>query len=447
MSPEETDTCADELTAWLRLSLTDGIGAARARALLQSLGPPEAVLEAGPGRVADVLRSRALALALFQEDTRRDALISRALLWLNTGPHRENAWDGPSPMRRTILVLTDPRYPPRLLDLTDPPLVLYCVGDPAWLIRPQIGIVGSRNATALGARTARELAAALAAAGWTITSGMAEGIDQAAHEGALGTAHDDGRGGVPGPAAGSTVAALGTGIDRIYPSRHRSLAGRIAAQGALLSEQPIGTAPLPANFPRRNRLIAALASGVLVVEANLRSGSLITARLAAELGREVMAVPGSVHSPLARGTNSLIRQGAKLVETAGDILVEVPEICQLRLRFASGHRSSSPEAVVETTPSRVEPAEPDAIKKRGQPEKRDEPDKRDEPETQDLPEMQPLSAEQAAMLAAMSADPVRLEILAARQRLSVGQALAALQTLELSGLVERQLDGSYVRCP
>ena len=416
MSSAETDTSAHELRAWLRLSLTDGIGAARARALLQSLGPPEAVLEAGPGAVADVLRSRALGHALFQDAAPRDAAISSALHWLDAGPDRLTGWDQP-PMRRSILVLADPRYPPRLLDLADPPLVLYCVGDPGWLSRPQIGIVGSRNATALGARTAQELAAALAAAGWTITSGMAEGIDQAAHKGALRPASDNGSGGASGSSPGSTVAALGTGIDRIYPSRHRSLAGRIAAHGALLSEQPIGMAPLPANFPRRNRLIAALASGVLVVEANLRSGSLITARLAAELGREVMAVPGSVHSPLARGTNSLIRQGAKLVESVGDILAEVPDICQLRLRFASGHGPPSPEAEVGATLPR------------------------DEPEKQLLPD------EQAGMLAAMSADPVRLEVLAARQRLSVSRALAALQTLELSGLVERQLDGSYVRCP
>jgi DNA processing protein len=183
--------------------------------------------------------------------------------------------------------------------------------------------------------------------------------------------------------------------------------------------------PLPANFPRRNRLIAALAHGVLVVEANLRSGSLITARLAAELGREVMAVPGSLHSPLARGGNALIRQGAKLVESAGDILAELPAIRQLGLRFALGS-AHGPDSL---TPEPPVPLEAQATRPR------------ELAGGTDLPE------EQARMLAAMSADPVELETLAARQRLTASQALAALHTLELYGLVARQLDGSYVRCP
>ncbi|HZH06375.1 MAG TPA: DNA-processing protein DprA [Lautropia sp.] len=418
---------ADELRAWLRLNHTDGIGPGRGRTLLQALGPPEAILEAGIGTVADVLQSRVLAGALFRDDLERDAVVRGAMEWLQA----EAGFEAPSnalPVARSILVLADPLYPSRLLDLADPPLLIYCTGDPRWLHRPQIGIVGSRNGTALGARTALELAAALAAAGWSVTSGLAEGIDQAAHEGALigwGSGMDQ-----PAQEAtlsiqrGSTVAALGTGIDRIYPSRHRRLAQRIGVHGALLSEQPIGMPPLPANFPRRNRLIAALASGVLVVEANLRSGSLITARLAAELGREVMAVPGSLHSPLARGGNALIRQGAKLVESAGDILTELPAIRQLELRFAIDS-ALGPDSMRAVPPAPLTRATRPRELAGGT----------------DLPEVQ------ARMLAAMSADPVGLETLAARQRLTASQALAALNTLELYGLVARQLDGSYVRCP
>ena len=407
-----------ELCAWLRLGHTNGLGPVRCRALLQRLGPPEAILDAGPGPVAEALQSRALAHALFKRDRARDTVVSNALRWLNDDAPAGRARPGNVP-QRSILVLSDPGYPPRLLDLADPPLLLYCVGDPQWLACPQMGVVGSRNATALGAGTAHALAASLAAAGWTVTSGIAEGIDTAAHQGALAA------GGQPG----STIGVLGTGIDLIYPSRHRALAQDIAARGALISEQPLGMLPLPGNFPRRNRLIAAMAHGVLVVEAAPQSGSLITARLAADLGREVMAVPGSIHSPLARGCNSLIRQGAKLVESANDILSELPPIRRLGVRspFRSGSTSPSPTAGTPS-PASVQPDGQVPARGTGAPAAL-------------LPEVQ------ARMLSAMSADPVMLETLAARQRLPVAGALAALQTLELIGLVQRQLDGSYVRCP
>ena len=419
---QEGSDRAEELRAWLRLSHAEGIGPMRARTLLQRFGLPQAILDAGPGPVAETLGSSALASVLFQNDRTRDAAVSNALRWLREDATASRSWHG-SEAPRSILVLADAHYPPRLLDLADPPLLLYCVGDPQWLAAPQIGIVGSRNATALGATTAQSFAETLAAQGWTIASGMAEGIDRAAHLGALGTL------GVLGAVSGTTVAAFGTGIDRIYPSRHLSLAQGIAAHGALISEQPIGMPPLAANFPRRNRLIAAMAHAILVVEANPRSGSLITARLAADLGREVLAVPGSVHSPLARGCNSLIRQGAKLVESAEDILSELPAICRLGLRspFRSGLTSSSPAAEM-TLPAPVQAGG------RG-------------PTSQCFAPAGPLPAAQAQMLSAMSADPVMLETLAARQCLSMANALAALQTLELIGLVQRQLDGSYVRCP
>jgi DNA processing protein len=425
MPQEGSQPTREELRAWLRLSLAGGIGPVRGQILLQRFGPPEAILDAGFGPVAEVLRSSDLAHTLFGPDPARDAAIAGALRWLD-GASSPGIGHGDG-LQRSLLPLGDHRYPPRLLDLADPPLLLYCTGDPAWLGRPQVAIVGSRNATALGADTAWALAAALAAAGWTVVSGLAEGIDRAAHRGAL--AVRPGNAGSPESTAGSTVAALGTGVDRIYPSRNRTLAQEIAKQGALVSELPIGMQPLPANFPRRNRLIAALAHGVLVVEANPRSGSLITARVAADLGREVLAVPGSIHSPLARGCNGLIRQGATLVESVDDILAELPPVSRLGLRlpFTSGSMASSPTA--GTPPSAA-----------------------DRPTTQALfrpgpAAVGPLPEAQARMLSAMSADPVMLELLAARQSLPVASALAALQTLELNGLVQRQLDGSYIRCP
>jgi DNA processing protein len=204
----------------------------------------------------------------------------------------------------------DERYPPLLKQIPDPPAVLFVQGDPLRLIDKQLAIVGSRNPSISGERTAMEFARHLADIGLTITSGLAVGIDAAAHRGAL--AGD-----------GHTIAVTGTGLDRIYPARHRDLAGEIVTRGALVSEFPPGTPPRPENFPRRNRLISALSLGTLIVEAAMQSGSLITARLAAEQGREVFAIPGSIHNPLARGCHALLRQGAKLVETAQDILEEL----------------------------------------------------------------------------------------------------------------------------
>jgi DNA processing protein len=210
----------------------------------------------------------------------------------------------------SLIDAADPRYPPLLGQAAAAPALLYVKGDGACLSTPQLAMVGSRNPTQPGLRTARAFAGFLSAAGLTITSGLAVGIDAASHEGAL-------------EADGPTIAVLGTGIDAIYPRQHAALAARIAARGALVSAYPPGSAPLAANFPRRNRIISALSLGTLVVEAARRSGSLITARLAAEQGREVFAIPGSIHNPLARGCHALIRNGAKLVESADDILSEL----------------------------------------------------------------------------------------------------------------------------
>lgn len=215
-----------------------------------------------------------------------------------------------------LITLSDPRYPRLLREIPDPPAALYVVGDPDLLSATQLGIVGSRNPTPGGSETAHAFASYLTQSGLTITSGLAMGVDAAAHRGALG-------------AGGKTIAVAGTGLDRVYPARHRELAHEIAAQGALISEFALGTPALAHNFPRRNRIISGLSLGVLVVEAALQSGSLITARLAAEQGREVFAIPGSIHNPLARGCHALIRQGAKLVETAADILEELGPMAQI----------------------------------------------------------------------------------------------------------------------
>lgn len=282
------------LAAWLRLTLAPGIGGATQRRLLGAFGLPEAIFAAGHDAVATLI-GEARAARLFEHDA--TAGIDAARRWADEAGRR-------------ILTLADPDYPRSLLEIPDPPSVLYVRGRHELLARPALAIVGSRNPTPQGIENAEQFATALSAAGLTIASGLALGIDAAAHRGALRT-----------PAG--TVAFVGTGIDRIYPARNHALALEIGEQGCIVSELPLGSPVMAANFPRRNRLISGFARGVLVVEAAPQSGSLITARLAAEQGREVFAIPGSIHSPQARGCHTLIKQGAKLVETAQDVLEEL----------------------------------------------------------------------------------------------------------------------------
>jgi DNA processing protein len=288
---------ADEFDSWFRLLETPGLGRDRARRLLASFGSADKVLSASRSALEPLVGS-ALAEALAREPEQLAERLQAAHGWWNGGGDRQ------------VLCIADAEYPPLLLQSGDPPLMLYVQGNVALLCRNSLAIVGSRNASAQGIDNARAFAADLSGRGWAIVSGLAFGIDAAAHEG-----------GLSGP--GSTIAVVGTGLDRVYPARHRALAHRIANLGALVSEFAPGTPPLSSNFPRRNRIIAGLTRGTLVVEAALQSGSLITARLAAEAGREVFAVPGSIHSPLSRGCHALIRQGAKLVESASDILEEM----------------------------------------------------------------------------------------------------------------------------
>lgn len=310
-----------ELAAWLRLTLVPGVGGETRRALLKAFGLPEAIFAATPGELSRVV-DFPTAERLLHHDCA--AAIDAALAWAAQPGNR-------------LLTLADAEYPQSLLGADDPPVLLHAKGRVELLNQPMLAIVGSRNATAQGLRDAEAFARALGEAGLGIVSGLALGIDAAAHRGALA-------------GQAGTVAVIGTGADRVYPARNQALAREIAEQGVVISEFPLGTPALAGNFPRRNRLIAGLALGCLVVEAAPKSGSLITARLAAEAGREVFAIPGSIHSPLSHGCHQLIRQGAKLVETARDILEElrwdmpVPE--SKESAAAPGHRNAQEELLL-----------------------------------------------------------------------------------------------------
>ncbi|HQS99803.1 MAG TPA: DNA-processing protein DprA [Thiobacillus sp.] len=302
--------------AWLRLSLAAGIGNTSLLRLLTAFGSPEAVLSCGRGALAPHLTGAQIDALLAGPDA---AELAAAHAWLGQPGN-------------SLMTLADADYPQSLLEIADPPAILYCKGRRGLLGQPGLGVVGSRNATAQGVRDAEAFAQALSDAGLTIVSGLALGIDAAAH-----------RGGLAG--TGSSVAIVGTGLDRIYPARNKALAHQLVERGLIVSEFPLGTAPLPGHFPRRNRLISGLSRGVLVVEAAPDSGSLITARVATEQGREVFAMPGSIHSPLSRGCHALIKQGAKLVESAADILDELAWHTRLtppRFAEASAHSPADP---------------------------------------------------------------------------------------------------------
>ncbi len=289
----------DSLAAWIRLSLTEGVGPQTARELLARFGLPENIFAAGfPALQKCVPEKLAYALAGAVPEAMQQQ-IDRTLDWADVhGNH--------------LITLADDVYPRSLLTIPDPPPLLYAKGRVELLSLSGLAIVGSRNATVQGMQNAERFAQVLAGAGLAVVSGLALGIDASAHLGALAAA-----------GGASTIAVTGTGLDLVYPARHHALAHRIAELGCLISEYPLATPAIATNFPRRNRLISGLSVGVLVVEAAAQSGSLITARIANEQGREVFAIPGSIHSPLSKGCHLLIRQGAKLVESAQDILEEL----------------------------------------------------------------------------------------------------------------------------
>lgn len=359
----------DELAAWLRLLLTPGLGRTCARQLLSHFGLPEAVWDEPESAWAQVV-GPSLAATMTRPIEGFDATLDAHERWLQAGDDRH------------LLVLGDARFPSELLETADPPLALFVHGRLDAMAHPRrLAVVGSRNPTPQGAQNAHAFARALAGSGLSIVSGLALGVDGAAHEGAL-----DG--------GGFTLAVVGTGLDRVYPSRHRALAHRIVAQGAMVSEYVLGTPPLAQNFPQRNRLIAGLSTGTLVVEAALQSGSLITARLASEQGREVFAIPGSIHSTQARGCHALIRQGAKLVESAQDVLEEL--------------RLPVPGAALAPDGGHVDaPVDP--------------------------------------VLDALGHDPVGLDILQARTGLDTARLQARLLELELDGQVSRLPGGLLQR--
>lgn len=285
---------AEDLRAWLALLRAPGIGPVWGRQLLEAFHSPLQALNAGPSAWQKIGLPRVLHESVHKPDA--DA-IERDVAWL-AGANRH------------FINIQDERYPETLKEVVQAPLALFCQGDVALLGEPQIAIVGARAASPEGLDNARKFASILAKAGLVVTSGLAQGVDGAAHRGAL-------------DADGGTIAVCGTGLDRVYPAKHRELAHEISAKGLLVSEFSPGMPPMSENFPRRNRIISGLALGVLVVEAAARSGSLITARLALEQGRDVFAIPGSIHNPAAKGCHALIRQGAKLVDSARDILEEV----------------------------------------------------------------------------------------------------------------------------
>ena len=359
---------AEELALWIRLQQTPGVGTETARKLLRAFGLPANIFSADMAALQKMVSERVAQALLASPSDDMRAQIDKTLEWA--------AQPG-----NYVLTLADTGYPKTLLDIADPPCILYAKGRRELLSHSALAVVGSRNATAQGISNAEKFSESLSQAGLCIVSGMALGIDTAAHQGGL-------RG------AGSTVAVIGTGADIVYPARNRGLAHRIAEDGCIVSEYTLGTPAIAANFPRRNRIISGLAQGVLVIEAAAQSGSLITARMGAEQGREVFAIPGSIHSPLSKGCHLLIKQGAKLVESAQDVLEELKH-------HAMPQPASTDARAVEAGPV-------------------------------------------SQVLAAMGYDPVDPDTLAARCRLDISELHAELLMLELAGRIET-LPGGTVR--
>lgn len=354
----------EDLLHWLRLERTPGVGPETARKLLAAFGLPGNIFAASYSALQEVVSERVTRALLTPPSEDSRALIDRTLEWAQQDANH-------------VLTLADANYPGALLETQDPPVVLYVKGRPELLRASCLAVVGSRNATAQGVLNAERFSAALSEAGLTIVSGLALGIDTAAH-----------RGGLRG--AGSTIAVIGTGADIVYPARNRSMAHDIAANGCIVSEYPLGTPAIASNFPRRNRIISGLAQGVLVIEAAAQSGSLITARMAAEQGRDVFAIPGSIHSPLSKGCHLLIKQGAKLVESAQDVLEELRHIAV----------NPAPQASRPTIPSI------------------------------------PPTGQAARLLEATGFDPVSPDVLATRCGMNIAEMNGQLLVLELEGLIE-----------
>lgn len=368
---------ANELHAWLCLLRTPGLGPSRLRALLDAHGDAGTVVAAIRGGHACMPIPASTRAALRMPDTKR---IDADLAWLaQTGHH--------------LLRCDQVDFPPQLEHIDAAPVALFVAGDAGTLLRPQVAIVGARNASPQGIADAREFARQLASAGLVVTSGMADGIDGAAHQAALET-------------TGASIAVLGTGVDRVYPRKHHALAKQLREHGALVSELPLGTPARANHFPQRNRLIAGLSLATVVIEASLRSGSLITARLAAEQGREVFVLPGSVHSPLKGGCHRLIRDGARLVEDAGEVLEAI---------------GPAARALGTELAARLDGAAAPAVPDRAR------------------------DADCQRLLDVLGHDPATLDELAGRSGLSAAALSSMLLMLELEGVVASQAGNRYQR--
>jgi len=365
------------LENWLTLLHTTGIGATTFHTLLDHFGSAEAVLNASSSQLSGLSLSSETIKAIANQE-KPD--IKADLDWQSEEGHH-------------IITFTDERYPVQLKDLQDAPPVLYVRGDPDYLVQPQLAMVGARSPSAVGKKTAEEFASHLSDAGITITSGLATGIDGASHEGAL-------------QGLAGTIAVVAHGLDIVYPAQHQQLAQAISENGAVISEMPIGITPQRGLFPRRNRLISALSLGTLVVEAAIKSGSLITARLALDLNREVFAIPGSIHNPMARGCHQLIRQGAKLVESVDDILED--------LRFNLPQMMSYPIKTSEDTHEKP----------------------KDRHNT--------LDPDHQKLLKCLAYEPSSIDELVIRSKFSAAEVASMLLILELEGIVVCQ-DGRYTR--
>ena len=390
----------DELSAWLRLCLTAGVGNLHGRKLLTAFGLPQDIFRQNASALRQVVIT-AMANALQTQPENFDKQLELTWTWLQTEPLAH------------VITLGDSRYPATLLNTEDPPLMLYALGNLS-LIAPQskqathdcIAIVGSRNPTPQGVLSAHAFAKTFSEAGITVVSGLALGIDGAAHEGALEASQGSK---ATSNNYGSTIAVVGTGLDRVYPAKHHALAKRmVEEQGLIISEFPLGTPPLPPNFPKRNRIISALSLGTLVVEATVKSGSLITARMATEQGKEVFAIPGSIHAPQSRGCHALIKQGAKLVETAQDVLEELRPLLT---------PPALPNSKLLSTAT-------------NQKQNSDDADDDDAPDN---------------LVKSLGYDPVSLDALVARTGWDTASLQVRLMELELDGQVARLPGGLYQR--
>ena len=374
---------------FLRLAFAHGVGSRAAHKLLTELGDAAAIFSASIGTLTAIVGDKSARVLTTPPDEALQAKLDEALAWLDASADHH------------LLTWAHSAFPKALLESGDAPIVLYAKGRIELLDKPAIAMVGSRNCSQGGADTAEAFAQAFAERGVCVVSGMAEGIDAASHVGALRATNTE---------AGSTIAVIGTGIDRVYPAKNKVLAHSIAERGLIVSEYPLGTPPASENFPRRNRIISGLSLGVLVVEASMRSGSLITARLAGDQSREVFAIPGSIHSTFHKGCHHLIKQGAKLVETAQDVLEELRIDAQL---------TPAPEAAVPGARAARKPKS--AAKSAAK------------------------STPSDGLIAHIEHTPIDVDTLVSRSGLPVDQVVTELTMLELSGSIEQLAGGRWQR--